>query len=250
MDKKLGGIGASEIGKLFTRDGMASKGVKTLCVEKCEEILNGEKPRINTVAMLHGLFNEEEAYNSVVKVFYPSARYRSSESVWIDSNCWATPDITDEENSLVIDVKCPYTVSSFYKNLNNLPSSYMYQVQMQMLAMGYDNGMICLYLTSNRVDGFGNKIEYEIDINDRHSFITILKDEAIQKEIPHRVGVFVGMRDTLMVDLLNAIEVNDSEFFYIHKEKKITRLKDKSNPFTWGGQIVRNGGIHYVAEDS
>lgn len=248
MKNKLGGIGASEVAKLFTSQGLESKGVKTLCVEKCEELINGKKRLVSSIAMSHGLFNEEEAFHFVVKSIYPKSRYRSSESVWINENCWATPDVTDKGNDLVIDIKCPYTVPSFFKNKNNLPKSYLYQIQMQMLATGFNNGLICLYLTSNKIDTYGNKIEYNIDIDDRYELIPILKDEEIQVEIPLRVEKFISLRDMLMSDLGDAVEVSDTEFFFLHNEKKITRLQDKANPFNWGGQIIRNNDRHYVLE--
>ena len=64
---KIGGIGASEIGKLFTRQGLKAKTAQTLAFEKAEELINGYRKDFTTVAMQHGIFNEDEAYNLVIK---------------------------------------------------------------------------------------------------------------------------------------------------------------------------------------
>lgn len=246
---KLGGIGASEIGKLFTENGLHAKTAQTLVLEKAEEILNGYKKDITTVAMLHGLFNEEEAFYAVVKPFYPSAKLRSSESIWIKTDLWATPDITDEENSITTDIKCPYTIASYFKNIHRLPSSYIAQNQCQLLATGHKKGMVCLYLTSSRIDDYGNKIEYEIDINERHKFIPIEPQRDYHKEILKRHGKFLKMRDTLYKDLITAPTISDLEFFNLHKRKVVRRLKDKHNVFAWQDKIVRNGLVFYTIQE-
>ena len=104
---KLGGIGASEVGKLFTKQGLKAKTAQTLAYEKALEIINGYKKDFTTIAMQHGIFNEEEAYNSIVKPFYPHSKYQSSDSIWINEHCWVTPDVVDDVIGITIDIKCP-----------------------------------------------------------------------------------------------------------------------------------------------
>lgn len=247
--QKLGGIGASEIGKLFTAQGVKAKTAQTLVLEKCEELINGYRKDITTIAMQHGIFNEEEAFNYVVKPCYPNSKLRSNESIWIQDELWATPDVTDESEQLVIDIKCPYSIATYFNNILNIPSTYVAQMQCQLLATGFNNGMICVYLTSNEIDSFGNKIEYDISINERHKFLPIFPDSEFQKEITQRHSEFIKLRDTLMEDLAEATILSDTDFFEIHKTHKITPLKDKHNLFTWGGMIYKNKGRFYVAEN-
>jgi hypothetical protein len=246
--EKLGGIGASEIGKLFTRDGVKAKTAQTLILEKVEELINGERKEITTIAMQHGIFNEEEAFYNVVQPIYPNANYRSSESIWIKDELWATPDVTDESESLTIDIKCPYTIASFFKNVEKLPNNYIAQAQCQLLATGHERSEICVYLTSNAIDKYGNKVEYDIDINDRHVFIPIQPEKVFQEEIINRYSEFIEKRKILHEMLIDVPVLDDIDFFNVHKTHKVTRLKDKSNLFTWEDKIVKNQGTFYVIE--
>lgn len=241
MIDKIGGIGASEIGKLFTRDGLKAKTAQTLAYEKALELIYGHKKEITTVAMQHGIFNEEEAFNTVVKPNFPNAKYQSDESILIKDGVWVTPDIVDDIEGLTMDIKCPYTIFTFYKNLNKLPDSYIAQNQMQMIGTGHDNGYIILYLTSNTIDEWGNKIEYNIPIEDRHVFLPLQKDEDFQKEIMVRIDDFFPMRDAIYDDLKNAHKISDQEYFEVAKTaKRVTRFKDKSNLMTWADKIFYN----------
>ena len=248
---KLGGIGASEVGKLFTEQGLKSKTAKTLILEKAKEIITGEKPDITTKAMLHGIFSEELAYHFVVKPTYPTSVLRSSESIWINDSMWATPDVTDDTEEFTLDIKCPYTIASYFKNVRTLPKTYIFQNQLQMMATGHKKGMVCLYLTANRdrEDEWGNIIEYDIDINDRHYFIPLDADPTIHQEIIKRHSEFMKLRDLQVETLRDVTTVGDKEFFDIHKGNKVTRLKDKYNPQKWWTeQILINNNTYYVIE--
>jgi|GEM_PF-2470053 len=244
---KIGGIGASEIGKLFTRQGLKAKTAQTLAFEKAEELINGYRKDFTTVAMQHGIFNEDEAYNLVIKPVFETAVYRSDLSIPIKDGVWVTPDVVDDGHGLTMDIKCPYTIYTYYKNLKKLPDTYISQNQMQMLGTGHKEGFVVLYLTSNAIDTYGNKIEYDIPIEDRHAFLPILADEDYQKEIIKRIDEFFPMRDEILKDLQNAIDISDQEYFEKAKNgKKITRFKDKSNLLTWGGKIYKNQREGYL----
>lgn len=238
---KIGGIGASEIGKLFTREGLKAKTAQTLAYEKAEEMIFGYRKDFTTVAMQHGIFNEEEAFNIVVRPNYPNARYQSSESIPLRDGVWVTPDVVDDVEGFTMDIKCPYTIFTFYKNINKLPDTYIAQNQMQMMGTGHDNGFVVIYLTSNTVDEWGNKIEYDIPIEERHVFLPLQKDEVFQKEINERIDGFFPLRDQIYNDLKNAHPISDMEYFDIARTaKRVTRFKDKSNLTTWADKIFYN----------
>ena len=59
---------------------------------------------------------------------------------------------------------------------------------------------------------------------------------------------FLEKRNLLHEMIKDVPVINDLDFFYLNKEKKVTRLKDKSNVYTWEGKIVKNQNIFYVAE--
>ena len=119
---------------------------------------------------------------------------------------------------------------------------------MQMKGTGHKKGAICLYLTSNQIDEWGNKIEFDIPLEKRHLFVPIEAQEAYQKEILKRIEEFLPLRDLLMGHLLEAKEINDMEFFDLCGKKKVTRFKDKSNLTTWYNKIVKNSNEYYTVE--
>lgn len=245
---KLGGIGASECGKLFTKSGLKAKTAHTLAFEKACELLNGYRKEFTTVAMQHGIFNENEAYNNVVKPFYPNSVYQSSESIPIQEGIWVTPDVVDDSEGITIDIKCPYTPYTFWQNARKMPETYLSQNQMQMIGTGHKKGAICLYLTSNAIDEWGNKVEFEIPLGDRHLFIPIEAQPDYQKEIISRIEAFFPIRDTIYSHIKKATEVSDMEFFKLCGDKKVTRFKDKSNLLTWEDKLVKNQNEFYTVE--
>lgn len=247
VSKPLGGLGASEIGALFTQQGLKAKTAQSLAYEKALEIINGVKRDITTAAMQHGLFNEEEAFNTIIAPNFPSAVYQSNISLQIKGDLWATPDVIDGENEVVMDIKCPYTIYSFFENIRKPKDYYLAQSQMQMLATGFKTGYLVFFLTSNVTDSFGNKIEYEISADKRHKFIEISADEDFHEEILKRADSFFEMRDLILKDLLEAPEISDEEYFQLAmSDHKITRFKDKSNLLTWKGKIYNNIREGYI----
>lgn len=245
---KLGGIGASEVGKLFTKAGIKAKTAQTLAFEKAQELITGQKKDITTPAMMHGIFNEEEAYYKVVRPFYPESTYRSSESIPLGEGYWVTPDVVCDTEETTIDIKCPYSPFTFWQWAKKTPDTAISQVQMQLIGTKHKKGALCLYLTSTNMDEWGNKIEYKIPIEDRHLFIPIEAQADYQKEIIQRINDFFPVRDTILSHLVQASVVSDVEFFKICGEKKVTKFKDKSNLLTWEGKIVKNQDQYYVIE--
>lgn len=244
---KIGGLGASQIGALFTQQGLKSKTAQTLAYEKAVEMITGEKRNLTTAAMQHGLFNESDAFTEIIAPNFPNAVYQSDISLLIKDGLWATPDVIDGENEVVMDIKCPYTIYTFFENIRKVPAYYIAQAQMQMLATGFTKGYLVFFLTSNVMDEYGNKIEYDIDINIRHKFIEIEADAEFQQDILKRADDFFQMRDFIYNDLIEAKEVSDMEYFELAlSDHKITRFKDKSNLLTWKGKIYRNPREGYL----
>lgn len=238
---KIGGLGASEIGALFTKNGLKDKTSHTLAFKKALELLTGQKETFTTYAMQCGIFNESDAFTNVVRPVFPTAKYQSDKSIPIKEGLWATPDVIDDDNGFVLDIKCPFSIYTFFQQCNKLPSSYIAQSQMQMMATKYSKGYVLLYLTSNDMDEFGNTIEYDISLNDRHKFIGLDADEDFQREILVRSGGLFSMRDTILSHLQKATEISDIEYFELGKsDHKITRFKDKSNLLAWEGKIYKN----------
>lgn len=246
--KKLGKLGASEVGVLFTKEGNKSKTVQVKAFEKAKELIFGTQRELTTIAMQHGLFNEEEAYYSLIKPNFPDAVYRSSESIWINEQMWATPDVVDNVSGLTFDIKCPYTPYTFFNNVRTLSKGYLAQLQWQMKATGHKKGYVVFFLTSNRTDEYGNKVEYDIPLEDRVHWEEVIADNTFQIEIEQRIREFFPLRDLILSHIENVPILDDMEFFQLNKTKKVTRFKDKSNLTTWQDKIVYSGGEYYVIE--
>lgn len=245
ITRPLGTIGASSIGALLTKQRLKAKTAQSKALELAEELCFGHRKDITTIAMQHGIFNEEEAFRFVNQLF-DDAVYQSSDSIHIKGIFYATPDVVLPD--AVLDIKCPYTIASYFSNVNSPSKSYQMQLQAQMLATEKDRGVLFFYLTSPNIDRFGNKVEYDIPISERVTYITYNRDNDLVNEMLTIVDDFKEIRDTIMNDIMDVPELSDVEFFELHRKNKVTRLKDKSNLLTWGGKIVRNNNIHYVFE--
>ncbi len=245
MFDKIGGLGASEVHKLFTGQGIKSKTAQTLCYEKALEIITGVKKNITTAPMTHGILNEFTAFEQCVLPKYPQSELQSSNSVLIADGLWATPDVRFENN--VIDIKCPYTHYSYYQQIKKLNKNYQIQVNTQMLATGSDKGQLCYFLTAP-INENGYKEEYETPLEDRTTFIEVPKIDDFESKLLQRFEDFKELRDSIIEDLHYSIDVDDYKFDILNKDKKVTKFKDKSNLSKWGGQIVKHRNDYYVIE--
>ena len=244
--KKVGGVGASEVSALFTKDGIRSKSAQTLAYNKALEILTGERKEISTKAMEHGIINEPEAYENCIMFNIPEANLQSTESYFIKDGLWATPDVVTHES--VIDIKCPYTPYSYFQNIKKVNKSYIIQVNTQMTALGVDGGALLFYLTADNYDKYGNKIEYKIPLKDRFSFVGIEKQDNFLSELLKKFDEFQELRDLILNDLTDVPEFDDLYYCDISKKKKVTRFKDKSNLRMWGGKIFKYKNEFYTFE--
>jgi len=242
---KLGGIGASEIGMLFVRGGVKSKTAQSLALKKAKELITGERESISTKQMEHGLLNEFPAFEQVVHPLHNDSILKSAESYFIKEGLWATPDVITTD--AVIDIKCPYTIYTYYQGINKIKSIYNFQVNMQMLATGMNKGSLCYFLTAP-IDKDGYKEEYDIPLEDRYKFLQVDKLDLFDKELFIKFDEFKTVRDSIYSDLLLSCDVDDVSFYQLNKTKKVTRLKDKSNLTTWGGCLVTWKNEYYVIE--
>ncbi len=254
-EQKLGGVGASDIGKLFTKAGLSAKTAHSLALEKAEELITGERKKFTTAAMLHGIYSEPDAFNDVIKPLFPNSIYQSDVSILIadigqDARIWASPDVVDESEPFTLDIKCPVSVYTYAENIRKTPDTYIVQNQMQMMATGHKQGYLLFYLTAREVDEFGNKMgsEYNIDISERHTFIPVSAMDEYHQEIYKRAEDFFVLRDAIYNDIAKAIAISDEELFHLifKEKKKVTRLKDKSNLSTWGGKIYHTPTEGYL----
>lgn len=248
--KKLGGVGASEVSKLFTRDGLNAKTAHTFAYEKALELINGYRDFVSTNAMLHGINSEIDGFQDVVIKKYPNAVLRSDVSIFISEaeqkSYWATPDVTDDFEGLTIDIKCPYTPYTYWNNVQKLPEGYKAQNQMQMISTKHKQGAICLYLTGSEIDEFGNKKEYQIDPQKRSHFVYQDADAAFQKEITERIDAFFPMRDIIFNDLTQAPEISDEELFDLCEKWQVKKFKENSNLLNLRGSIVKCSNKYYT----
>lgn len=247
-DINRGSIGASTISTLFTKQGLKSKGTLTLAIDKAVEMVDNYCPNISTPAMNHGLFNEEEAFKQVVKPKYEDALLQSDFSIKIQEGFHATPDVICPKSELVIDIKCPYSAMTFHQNIEKIKVGYEMQMQAQMLATGFVNSYLVYFLTSTKMDEWGNQIEYDIPLESRSHWHSVSEDEDLQIEMLKRVDEFLVIRDKVIEDITAVAELDDKEFFAICGKKKVTLLKMKHNPLAWQGQIIKYNNQYYTYE--
>lgn len=251
--RKLGGIGASEVGKLFTKAGLKAKTAHSFAYEKALEIERGYRDFVSTNAMLHGINSEIDAYNDVVKIAYPHSVLRSDVSMFLSDKegfrYWATPDVTDDFEGITTDIKCPYTPYTYWNNVNKLPEQYKAQNQMQMIATGHKKGLICLYLTGNEIDEHGNKKEYDIPSLERSCFIKNDTDENFQKEIVERIEGFFPMRDLILKGLQESPSISDEELFKLCRVYNVKKFKENSNLLIHNKNLVECRGEYYTFKE-
>jgi hypothetical protein len=172
----------------------------------------GIKDELSTPAMKHGIQNQLNAFEQVVKPLFPEAEWHD-EFILINEFCGASPDIL--ENSNPIDVKCPYFIDSFLEQINSVPKKYFAQVQMQMMACKSDIGRLVFYLTKPEEWGQETEvIEYPFPLEMRYKIFEFKKDEELQESILKKVDESEPKK-VQMIKLLEEAEIMPEEqFFY------------------------------------
>lgn len=207
----------------------------------------GIKEDIQTKEMLHGINNQINAFDKVVRPLYPNA-------VWFDQYlpinewCGASPDLLIDGNPM--DVKCPFYVDTYLDQINSVPTKYYQQVQMQAMATKAEKCYLCFYLTAPEVWGSEEWDEYPIELEKRYKIFEFAKDEALHDMILAKVEESEPKKK-FMIDLLNNALIMDFEqFFYLQFDGYAFRkLKTCSNILNLE-QIIRvNNEFYYQSKN-
>lgn len=212
-NKRLGSFTASRISELAigSRGGSATrdKYIKQKAAEKLTGIVNRG---VKTYATEHGQYNEYEALDGFKSVTGLNIIYGKQEYYAINEDSGATPDgfEVDFDNKIVatIDAKCPQPDSFFEQKLmivndgkpeyQNVPKSYFYQAQMQMMAVGVEKHYLVRYLAEYFENESGDLIPCELPLEQRIFYSEIKADKAVQKEILEMIKTAVEERDLLI----------------------------------------------------
>jgi hypothetical protein len=211
--KRKGCFTASRISELIpgVRGGTTTR--DKYITQKAVELHTGIiKRSAKTYAMEHGSFNEYEANEAFKTVTGLNVVFGSQEFYQFCDNSGATPDgfeIDFDGNKIAtIDYKCPQP-DSFYEQkmmlinegkpeYQNVPKSYFYQAQMQMMSVGVDKHYLVRYLAEYFEDEAGELIQVELPLEERIYYATITKDEAACDELKRLIADAVKERDLLI----------------------------------------------------
>ncbi len=211
--KRIGCFTASRISELIigSRGGTATR--DKYIAQKAVEMRTGiVKRSAKTYAMEHGSFNEYEANEAFKKSTGLNVVFGSQEFYQFCENSGATPDgfeIDFDGNKIAtIDYKCPQP-DSFYEQkmmlinegkpeYQNVPKSYYYQAQMQMMSVGVNKHYLVRYLAEYFEDEAGELIQVELPLEERIYYAEIKKDEAVCDELKRIISEAVKERDMLI----------------------------------------------------
>jgi hypothetical protein len=204
----------------------------------------GIKEEISTPAMKHGIQNQLNGFEQVVKPLFPNAEWHD-EFILINEYCGSSPDILNE--STPMDIKCPYYIDTFLEQINKPPAKYFAQVQMQMMSCKSDIGRLIFYLTKPEEWGQETEVvEYPFPLELRFKIFEFSKDEEMQEKILQKVDE-AQPKKMRMIELLgNAELVSEEEFFY----KQINgfafrKLQDSNNILNLDSLIRVNDKFYY-----
>lgn len=203
----------------------------------------GIKDDIDTAATRHGLNNQFNAYTNVVLPLFPDA-------VWFDQYlpinefCGASPDVLI--NSAPMDIKVPYNVDNFLEQIINVPTKYVHQVQMQMMACKSEIGYLCFYLTRPEIWGDETWEEYPLPLEQRFKIFEFESDIELQERILKAVEESEPKKQQIIDLLLNAKQMSFEEFFNRQwVGNKMRQLKDCSNIYNLNQVIRVNNQFYY-----
>lgn len=211
--ERIGCFTASRISELIigSRGGSATrdKYISQKAAEKLTGIVNRS---VKTYAIEHGQFNEYEALEAFKTISGLNITYGTQQFFKLDENSGATPDgfEVDFDNNIIatIDAKCPQP-DGFYEQkmlmvndgkpeFQNVPKSYFYQAQMQMMAAGVDKHYLVRYLAEYFENESGDLIQVEMPLEQRIYWSEINKDEKVQNELRELIRTAAEERDLLI----------------------------------------------------
>lgn len=239
-------ISASRVSELCPKDGSKSKTAQSYILDLAMECL-GIKDSLDTQATRHGLVNQFNAFEFVVKPRFEGAVWHD-EYMPIDDRCGASPDVLI--GNVPMDIKCPYTPDKYFELFDSLPKCYVYQLQMQMIATGAENAYLLPYCT--RPETFGDEVweEYPIPLEERFRIIEVKKSDEIQSEIMLAVDKWHPKKIELIEMLKNAEEIGLERYFFESKGGAVYRkLKDANNIWMLD-KVYRMGNEFYYYKRS
>lgn len=199
---------ASRISELLA--GGSGKTAQSYCLDLALQEI-GIKEEISTPAMKHGIQNQMNAFETVIKPLYPNAEWHD-EFIHINEHCGASPDILDKSDPF--DVKCPYYIDTFLEQINSVPKKYYTQVQMQMMACKSDIGRLAFYLTKPEEWGQDECIEYPFPLELRFKIFEFTPDLELQETILAKVDEWQPKKESIVKMLKEAEVIDYEQFFY------------------------------------
>ena len=172
----------------------------------------GLRDELSTPAMKHGIQNQMNGFEQVVKPLFPNAEWHD-EFILINEYCGASPDILNESSPM--DIKCPYYIDTFIEQINKPPTKYFAQVQMQMMACKSDIGRLVFYLTKPEEWGQETEVvEYPFPLELRFKIFDFKKDEELQEKILEKVHESQPKKEQMIKLLTDAKLIEVDQFFY------------------------------------
>ena len=172
----------------------------------------GIRQEISTPAMKHGIQNQMNGFEQVVKPLFPNAEWHD-EFILINDHCGASPDILNDSSPM--DIKCPYYIDTYLEQINKPPTKYYAQIQMQMMACKSDVGRLIFYLTNPEEWGQETAVqEYYFPLQLRFKIFEFSKDEELQEKILMKVEESQPKKLQIIELLGNAELLSEEEFFY------------------------------------
>jgi len=225
-EERVGCFSASNISRLMAGGGGATR--KSYILEVATEVVIGQRPQLDTAAMKHGIANQMNAYEFVLKPLFKGVQWVDKYTP-INSNCGASPDCVWMGN-FPIDIKCPFEIDTYLEQIEKVKPSYFAQIQMQILAVKGTDGALCTYLTKKEEWGSDNWLEYPLPLEDRFRVEPIKKDEETCDRILLAVEKAAPERDLYIELLNNATVMDEIEYFYYQmKHNKCRDIKSCSN---------------------
>lgn len=204
----------------------------------------GLREEFTTPAMTHGIQNQMNGFEKVVKPLFPNAEWHD-EFILINEYCGASPDILNDSSPM--DIKCPYYIDTFIEQINKPPSKYFAQVQMQMMACKSDIGRLVFYLTKSEEWGQETEVvEYPFPLELRFKIFEFTKDEEIQEKILEKVEESQPKKIQMIELLGNAELLSEEQFFYEQMNGFVYRKLQESNNILNLASVIRvNDKFYY-----
>jgi hypothetical protein len=225
-EERVGCFSASNISRLMAGGGGATR--KSYILEVATEVVVGQRPQLDTAAMKHGIANQMNAFEFVLKPLYKGVQW-VDKYIPINENCGASPDCVWLGN-YPIDIKCPFEIDTYLEQIEKVKPSYFAQIQMQILSVNGEEGALCTYLTKKEEWGSDTWSEYPLPLEDRFRVESIKKDEETCDRILLAVEKAAPERDLYIELLNNATVMDEIEYFYYQmKHNKCRDIKSCSN---------------------